>query len=167
MMTSHQWDHKEHNVKPPYISHTLAGNKLLITQIHWSIACWHCFNYIFILDLTSGFNGLGRDNCKGHIEELGLCKTYTRSLMVCLRKAVYNSHTILLKKLYLYNVSYFLRGWRVTILTVNTWIFVFFMSSYFHILFTVNVIFLFETGLIQWIYNQHCDFLYQQWRKDQ
>ena len=25
---------------------------------------WHCSNYIFILDLTSGFNGLDKDNCK-------------------------------------------------------------------------------------------------------
>ena len=25
----------------------------------WSIACWHCSNYIFNLNLTPGFNGLG------------------------------------------------------------------------------------------------------------
>ena len=30
----------------------------------WNIACWRCSNYIFILDLTHGFNGLGKDNCK-------------------------------------------------------------------------------------------------------
>ena len=29
----------------------------------WSIACRHCSNYIFILDLTPGFSGLGKD-CK-------------------------------------------------------------------------------------------------------
>ena len=28
----------------------------------WSIACWRCSNYIFILDLTPGFNGLGKDD---------------------------------------------------------------------------------------------------------
>ena len=28
----------------------------------WSIACRRCSNYIFILNLTSGFNGLGKDN---------------------------------------------------------------------------------------------------------
>ena len=28
----------------------------------WSIACRCCSNYIFILDLTSSFSGLGRDN---------------------------------------------------------------------------------------------------------
>ena len=30
----------------------------------WSIACRRCSNYIFILDLTPGFNGLGKGNCK-------------------------------------------------------------------------------------------------------
>ena len=30
----------------------------------WSIACQHCSNYIFILDLTPGFNRFGRDKCK-------------------------------------------------------------------------------------------------------
>ena len=30
----------------------------------WSIACRRCSNYIFTLDLTPGFSGLGRDNCK-------------------------------------------------------------------------------------------------------
>ena len=29
-----------------------------------SIACRRCSNYIFILDLTHGFNRLGKDNCK-------------------------------------------------------------------------------------------------------
>ena len=30
----------------------------------WSIVCRRCFNYIFILNLTPGFNGLGKDNYK-------------------------------------------------------------------------------------------------------
>ena len=30
----------------------------------WSIACRRCSKYIFILDLTPGFIGLGKDNCK-------------------------------------------------------------------------------------------------------
>ena len=30
----------------------------------WSIACRRCSNYILILDLTPGFNGSGKDNCK-------------------------------------------------------------------------------------------------------
>ena len=34
----------------------------------WSIACRRCSNYIFILNLTPGFNGLGKDNCKTRLE---------------------------------------------------------------------------------------------------
>ena len=34
----------------------------------WSIACRRCSNYIFILDLTPGFIGLGKDNCKARQE---------------------------------------------------------------------------------------------------
>ena len=30
----------------------------------WSSACQCCSNYIFILNLTPGFNGLGKDTCK-------------------------------------------------------------------------------------------------------
>ena len=30
----------------------------------WSIACQRCSNYIFILNLTLGFNGLGKNNYK-------------------------------------------------------------------------------------------------------
>ena len=30
----------------------------------WSIACRRCSNYIFIINLTPGFNGLGKDNYK-------------------------------------------------------------------------------------------------------
>ena len=36
----------------------------------WSIAYWRCFNYIFILDLTPGFIGLGKDNCKTRRETI-------------------------------------------------------------------------------------------------
>ena len=38
------------------ISYTLVGNEIVD---HSNVA-----NYIFILDLTPGFNGLGKDNCK-------------------------------------------------------------------------------------------------------
>ena len=30
----------------------------------WSTTCWRCSKYIFIPDLTPGFNRLGKDNCK-------------------------------------------------------------------------------------------------------
>ena len=35
----------------------------------WSIACRRCSNYILILDLTHGFNGLGKDNLKTRREK--------------------------------------------------------------------------------------------------
>ena len=43
------------------ISCTLVGNE---NVGHSHIACWRCSKYIFILDLTPGFNGLGKDNFK-------------------------------------------------------------------------------------------------------
>ena len=47
------------------ISRTLEGNKLVVhSDIVECIARRRCSNYIFILDLTPGFNGLGKDNCK-------------------------------------------------------------------------------------------------------
>ena len=45
-MTNHQTSN---------ISHTLVGNKLAFQR---------CSNNIFILDLTAGFNGLGKNHCK-------------------------------------------------------------------------------------------------------
>ena len=30
----------------------------------WSIACRRCSNYMFVLNSTPGFNGLGKGNCK-------------------------------------------------------------------------------------------------------
>ena len=45
---------------------TLVGNKIVDHSdvVGASIACRRCSNYIFILDLTLGFIGLGKDNCK-------------------------------------------------------------------------------------------------------
>ena len=37
---------------------------MYLLRCSWSIACRHCSNYIFILDLTPGLNGLGKDNYK-------------------------------------------------------------------------------------------------------
>ena len=34
-----------------------------LLRCNWRIACQHCSNYIFILNLTPGFNGLSEDNC--------------------------------------------------------------------------------------------------------
>ena len=41
------------------ISRTWTGYKLVN---YWYVG--HCFNYIFILDLTPGFNGLGKEYYK-------------------------------------------------------------------------------------------------------
>ena len=47
------------------IRRTLVGNKNCWSlRCSWSIACRRCSNYIFILNLTRGFNGLGKDNWK-------------------------------------------------------------------------------------------------------
>ena len=54
---------------PPIYSQT-SNIRHLSRQQTWSfrysrsIACPRCCNYTFILDLTSGFNRLGKDNCK-------------------------------------------------------------------------------------------------------
>ena len=51
--------------KTSNISRTLVCNKTVDdSDCSWSIACWRCSNYISILDLTPGFNGLDKDNCK-------------------------------------------------------------------------------------------------------
>ena len=46
------------------IGRTLAGNKIVDHSCSWSIACQHCCNYIFILNLIPGIDSLGKDNCK-------------------------------------------------------------------------------------------------------
>ena len=39
----------------------------------WCIASRYCSNYIFIFDLTRGFNGLGKDNYKTRRETFNFC----------------------------------------------------------------------------------------------
>ena len=51
--------------KTSNISCTSVGNKI--------VACWHCSNYIFIVDLTPGFNGLGKDQCQTRWETFKFC----------------------------------------------------------------------------------------------
>ena len=46
------------------ISCTLVQWNCWSLRCSWSISCGHCSNYIFILDLTPGFNRLHKDNCK-------------------------------------------------------------------------------------------------------
>ena len=47
-----------------YKSHFSRQLKCWSLRCSWSIACRRCSNYIFILSLTPGFNGLGKDNYK-------------------------------------------------------------------------------------------------------
>ena len=74
-------------LKPPNISHTLVGNKIVdhsdvvgaSPMARWS-------NYIFILNSTpGGFNVLGQDNCKGDKKHLSFGVTYIGGLtLYCL-----------------------------------------------------------------------------------
>ena len=86
----------------PNISHTLVNNKL----VDHSDACRHCSNYIFILDLTPGFNGLNKDNCKTKRETFkvfGFGAPYTRGLTVVtdiqsyVRLHIHHYHIIVLE----------------------------------------------------------------------
>ena len=45
------------------IRHLITWYNFWSLRCSWSIAFRRCSNYIFILDLTPGFNGLGKDNC--------------------------------------------------------------------------------------------------------
>ena len=47
-----------------YKTHLSRQVNCLSLRCSWSIACRRCSNYIFILDSTPGFIGLGRDNFK-------------------------------------------------------------------------------------------------------
>ena len=56
------------------ISCTWVGNiNCWSLRCSWSIACRHCSHYIFILNLTPGFNELGKDNCKTRQESFKFC----------------------------------------------------------------------------------------------
>ena len=53
-----------------YKSHLSRQRNCWSLRHSWSITCRRCSNYIFILDLTPGFNGLGINNCKMRRETL-------------------------------------------------------------------------------------------------
>ena len=55
---------KIHTVKSLYKTHFSMQLDCWSLRCSWSIACRRCSNYIFILNLTPGFNGLGKDNYK-------------------------------------------------------------------------------------------------------
>ena len=47
-----------------------------------SIACRRCSNYIFIIDLTPGLKGLGKDDFKTRWESFKFCASYIRDFTV-------------------------------------------------------------------------------------
>ena len=55
------WSHGIYR-QTSHTSGTLIGDKTV--DHFWSIACRRCSSYIFILYVTHGFNGLGKDNWK-------------------------------------------------------------------------------------------------------
>ena len=54
----------QHYHQTSNISHTLVENKIVDHSDVVGASPVGCSNYTFILDLTPGFNGLGKDNCK-------------------------------------------------------------------------------------------------------
>ena len=82
------WRFENSYLQTSNISHTLVGNKIVHhSNVVGAITRRCCSNYIFILDLTPGLNGLGRDNCKARQETFKCWDfvTYTRGLTVALR----------------------------------------------------------------------------------
>ena len=72
------------------IRRALVDNFLSL-RCSWSISSRHCSSYIFVLDLTPGFNGLGKNICKtrrGSFKFLGLGATYIRDFRVVFHTAV-------------------------------------------------------------------------------
>ena len=85
----HHWSHKYMYMYLPsdllYKMHLSRQYNCWLLKCSWSIACRRCSNYIFILNVTLGFNGLGRYNCKTRRESfkvLGLGAPYIRDFTV-------------------------------------------------------------------------------------
>ena len=72
----------------------LRQNYCWSLRCSWSIASWHCSNYIFILDLTPGFNGLGKDNCKTRRETFKIWYLVWLILKICWQSN-FNSNSML------------------------------------------------------------------------
>ena len=82
--------------KTSNISHTIVGNNIVDnSRCSWSIACRRCSNYIFILNLTPGFNGLSKDNYE-RIQETFKLWDLVRFILEVLRWIyIYPFHIIL------------------------------------------------------------------------
>ena len=69
--------HQTSDISCSFVGITRQYNRWSL-RCSWSIACRCCSNYIFILDLTPGFNGSGNDKCKERGETL---KFWIRSVL--------------------------------------------------------------------------------------
>ena len=81
----------------------------------WSIACRLCSNYIFILNVTPGFNGLDKTTARQDEEHLSFwtwCALYYRFTVVCTASIILEilfpihsgKYTYGWSKLYIYNI---------------------------------------------------------------
>ena len=70
-------------VKPLNIRRTLVGGKIADHSdvVGASPACRRCSNYIFISNFITGFNELGKDNCKTRRESFKFCDLVCDSVL--------------------------------------------------------------------------------------
>ena len=66
------WHKKQLPSNRLYKRHHIRQLNLWSLRCSWSIACLHCSNYIFRLDLTPSLDGLCKDNCKTRRESFKL-----------------------------------------------------------------------------------------------
>ena len=76
--------------KTSNISRTFVGNKI-VDHCSWNIACRRCSNYIFILDLTFGFKGFGKDSHKT-VREYFKCWDLVRLILETWRYLALSPH---------------------------------------------------------------------------
>ena len=100
----------------------------------WSIACRRCSNYIFILDLTPGFIGLGKDNCKTRTETfmfwdwVRLILENWRYVMSSYSKTCENTSLVLVKNIWIQSSHNFAHAttvklsWHVGICDLIGWL---------------------------------------------
>ena len=89
--------YKPQNTPPnlKYKPHSSRPCNCWSLRCSWSIACRCCSNYIFILDWTLGFNGLGKGNCSTRRETFNFLNCVRLILQVWpyITKALYHPST--------------------------------------------------------------------------
>ena len=99
-------------VVKPLISHLSMQLNCWSLRCNWRITCRRCPKYIFILDLTHGFNGLGKDNCNSKVDHflthhvkqrsrvvanIVSVKKYTDVAAISLHQCIYMKMTIAIR----------------------------------------------------------------------